>query len=412
MFFLIFFTLVLISPAQAITGDYNKPVTGTLAASEWNNLVNDFVAKSGARLDGNFSINTATSSGYALDISGILRASHFSGSLSAADVSTGVFGQNTGGGNFNFLGNVGIGIGTASPAYTLDVAGIINANALYVNGAPYIGSQWISNGTSLYYNAGNVGIGISNPSAKFEVSGGNIFINDALITAATPKAAITKEYLDSALASTTTSIITQVATSSFWQGSLTGNVYNANTGNVGIGTANPSSLLTVGSSVDGIPAEILVQTGDTPASASLTLNSGGFISNLNTLGDDRMFSINVGGKNSINILGSGNVGIWTTNPGAQFTINNSSNPTLRFNVTSGEGGAESGRIEFFQSNYSPTYARASIRAQRTSASSNGRLIFATSNSTNAAPIDRMIIDENGNVGIGTTDLWEKFQVYS
>ncbi|HQB76702.1 MAG TPA: hypothetical protein PLI25_03965, partial [bacterium] len=246
LFFLIFFTLVLISPAQAITGDYNKPVTGTLAASEWNNLVNDFVAKSGGRLDGNFSINTATSSGYALDISGILRASHFSGSLSAADVSTGVFGQNTGGGNFNFLGNVGIGIGTASPAYTLDVAGIINANALYVNGAPYIGSQWISNGTSLYYNTGNVGIGISNPSAKFEVSGGNIFINDALITSATPKAAITKEYLDSALASTTTSIITQVATSSFWQGSLTGNVYNANTGNVGIGTANPSSLLTVG----------------------------------------------------------------------------------------------------------------------------------------------------------------------
>ncbi len=411
LLFLIFSTFIFFSPVQAVTGDYNKPVTGTLAASEWNNLVNDFVAKSGSRLDGNFSINTATSSGYALDISGILRASHFSGSLSAADVSTGVFGQNTGGGDFNFLGNVGIGIGTSSPnsiitiandrwisalnnagngyvnifkvnandeleiggalnvgqfqfaedsgfntfvdmpvsaapgagaiegytmkvdgdniltvyseangtggvqnkrvgigtstpAFTLDVAGIVNASALYVNGAPYIGSQWTTNGTSLYYNTGNVGVGISNPAAKFEVSGGNIFINDALITSGTPKAAITKEYLDSALASSSASIITQVATSSFWQGSLTGNVYNANTGNIGIGTTNP------------VYGKVEITTGASNT-GGLTLYRGTGNTARHWINSSDVYLIQRAATDTygLAINNVGNVGIGTTDPG-------------------------------------------------------------------------------------------------
>ncbi|PKM87089.1 hypothetical protein CVU83_03395, partial [Candidatus Falkowbacteria bacterium HGW-Falkowbacteria-2] len=109
----LFFTFLYGVSAQAVTGDYNKPVTGTLAASEWNNLVLDFVAKSGSRLDGLFSINTATSSTYALDINGALRATSITGALSgtlnAANVSGGYFGSNTGGGNYNFPANIGIG---------------------------------------------------------------------------------------------------------------------------------------------------------------------------------------------------------------------------------------------------------------------------------------------------------------
>lgn len=110
------------------------------------------------------------------------------------------------------------------------------------------------------------------------------------------------------------------------------------------------------------------------------------------------------------ILSDGKVGIGTSSPGAQLTINNSSNPTLRFNVTSGEAGASSGKIEFFQSNYSPDYARASIRAQRTGSASDGVLIFATAINANQAPIDRMIINQSGNVGIGTTTPDYKLQV--
>ena len=37
--------------------------------------------------------------------------------------------------------------------------------------------QWLTNGTSLYYNAGNVGIGISTPTTKLEVAGGDALLN-------------------------------------------------------------------------------------------------------------------------------------------------------------------------------------------------------------------------------------------
>ncbi|MDP3836735.1 MAG: hypothetical protein Q8Q67_01405, partial [bacterium] len=349
----VFFFFLSTVSAQAVTGDYNKPVSGTLAASEWNNLVNDFVAKSGDRLDGFFSINTATSSTYALDINGAFRATSITGALSgtlnAANISTGLFGSNTGGGNYNFPANIGIGIGsstpnsiitlannrwisalnstgtgyvnmfkvnandeieiggalnigqfqfaadsgfntfvdmpvtsaspagsvmgytmkvdgdnilnvysqsdglggisnrrvginTSTPGYTLDVAGIINATALYVNGMPYIGSQWLTQGTSVYYNTGNVGIGTSTPVSTLDVNG-LIKMRTALITA--NEDVVNKGYLDAALSSSTASIITQIATSSFWGGTLTGNVWNNNTGNVGIGTTNPLNKLDI-----------------------------------------------------------------------------------------------------------------------------------------------------------------------
>jgi len=69
-----------------------------------------------------------------------------------------------------------VGIGKSNPSFKLDVNGIINGTALYVNGTPYIGSQWTNNGTDIYYNAGNVGIGTSTPSEKLEVVG-DVLVN-------------------------------------------------------------------------------------------------------------------------------------------------------------------------------------------------------------------------------------------
>lgn len=74
-----------------------------------------------------------------------------------------------------------VGIGTTSPGYKLDLqGGQFNASGglciagdcktawSQVSGS----SQWSTSGSNIYYNAGNVGIGTSNPVAKFVVTGG------------------------------------------------------------------------------------------------------------------------------------------------------------------------------------------------------------------------------------------------
>jgi hypothetical protein len=121
--------------------------------------------------------------------------------------------ENTMGDIFYTSGNVGIG--TTSPLYSLDVLGnanistsittnsILSTNSqsinstlgtlnvigitasninftgsLYRNGSVYISSQWTSNTTSntLFYTAGNVGIGTSNPNSTLDVLG-NLNVN-------------------------------------------------------------------------------------------------------------------------------------------------------------------------------------------------------------------------------------------
>jgi|GEM_PF-6059942 len=80
-----------------------------------------------------------------------------------------------------------VGIGTASPGAKLDVGGQVkiadgtqgagkvltsDANGLASWQAGSGGSQWTTNGSSIYYSSGKVGIGTSSPTDNLEVNGG------------------------------------------------------------------------------------------------------------------------------------------------------------------------------------------------------------------------------------------------
>lgn len=65
-----------------------------------------------------------------------------------------------------------VGIGSTTPAHTLDVVGNINlSGTLLQNGLPFsLGGSWSSNDKSIYYQ-GNVGIGTSEPSHALDING-------------------------------------------------------------------------------------------------------------------------------------------------------------------------------------------------------------------------------------------------
>jgi hypothetical protein len=260
-------------------------------------------------------------------------------------------------------------------------------------------------------STGNVGIGTTTPIAKLEIipaSGysilaGNFKIGNVALPTVNSDAA-TKGYVDSVVSAATSSIGT------LWGGTTTGNIWSLNSGNAGVGTDNPTSKLTVGSLAVSEPTDILVQTGDTPAFASLTLASGSFVSTLKSYGEDDLFSINVGNTDSLNIRSSGNVGIGTNIPGAKLHIAGN-------NVTDSVGS------DIVLSRYwvSNTDTRASaIFHYRNSTPGTDMLAFGVSGAVNSSNVSilapnqismaKMVIQANGNVGIGTTSPTAKLEV--
>src|SRR5680860_323029 len=124
LFFVVIGAIVLIniSPAEALLVNYTKVTTDRLEAIEWNYLLQDFVTKNngGDVLLGNYSINTGTSTAYALDVGGSLRASSISGSTGS------IFFKNASTDLMTILASGYVGIGTTTPDVKLNVYGTVS----------------------------------------------------------------------------------------------------------------------------------------------------------------------------------------------------------------------------------------------------------------------------------------------
>ncbi|HAP74407.1 TPA: hypothetical protein DCP88_03760, partial [Candidatus Campbellbacteria bacterium] len=120
----------------------------------------------------------------------------------------------------------------------------------------------------------------------------------------------------------------------------------------------------------------------------------------------------------VTVLDSGNVGIGTTNPGAMLELSsisiNGSVLRLSNNNNTIAQGEELGSIEFFSGDNSGSYpdtVKAKILSlTEDSVSRDGNLVFKTSLLSDASPVERMRINSNGNVGIGSTSPFAKLSV--
>ncbi|HEY2962566.1 MAG TPA: hypothetical protein VGJ37_09145 [Pyrinomonadaceae bacterium] len=197
-----------------------------------------------------------------------------------------------------FTSGGNVGIGTNAPAYKLDVAGPIRSSSggfVFPDGTVQTtagtggggGSQWITSGTSIYYNGGNVGLGTSTPGVALDVAQNRaIRVGNANLSSGGDRVHLanhawyngTAWQLDGAPGA-----LYQINGQQhlWWTHNGAGSFTNLMTlnpnGNLGLGTTNPSSRLHINGGVIGLASianEVPFQLFSYSNSDSLWFTSG------------------------------------------------------------------------------------------------------------------------------------------
>jgi hypothetical protein len=239
--------------------------------------------------------------------------------------------------------------------------------------------QWVTSGSNIYYNDGNVGIGTSSPSNLLHLNG-------------------TSDQLRISDGSNGFDI--RAGGNFIIEDDGTERLRIDSSGRVGIGTTNPGSLL----HLSGNSPRLTLT--DTDTGVDHRLNADSSIGNLafdvdyNSEATSPSVVFNLKGSEKLRIDSSGNVGIGTSSPTNQLHI---------YDGTAANDRAEL-KIESF---------RPGIRFQDRSSSSSSAeivgdnaLLFRVS-----APVDddtalteRMRINSSGNVGVGTSSPDQKLHI--
>jgi uncharacterized protein YaiE (UPF0345 family) len=131
-----------------------------------------------------------------------------------------------------------------------------------------------------------------------------------------------------------------------------------------------------------------------------------------TLFDDRKITFTTNATERMRIDSSGNLGIGTSSPAKQLDLAASNTGittgdplnTLRFTDTdtTSAAGQPMGRIEWYSADADTAGVKAYIQAQATDGSPDADMIFATNHVSGGGTAERMRIQYDGNVGIGTS----------
>ena len=364
----------------------------------------------------------------------------WSGSGTSNTLTDSIITQNTAGTN--------VGIGTAAPNEKLTVAGNIHAYAASGINAGFFAST-AAGATSIairssgvtHFNSGNVGIGITTPSAKLEVK-------TAYTDAYTPAAFNDKSQIkiNTAAVEDNYAGIQFTHTGStegflgFVRPNATGNVadfvfqgYNGastsyeewlritNSGNVGIGTTAPAAKLQVSGSVqlDVMPtneSEGSIKIGRYDANTSRYNLVKNFVS-ATAASNYMRFAVHNGTENAtvdvMSLNGAGNVGIGTTAPASRLHVVGDATANTGEILAEFRNSNNDGRIDIRDEDagnsrppgiHSPT---AGYGLGLYASAANAPVIFYAG----GIGSERMRISGvDGNVGIGTTAPSEKLEI--
>ena len=302
--------------------------------------------------------------------------------------------------------------------------------------------------------SGNVGIGTTAPNSKFDVSSGvsggvaNVLKARNSINTANSQAQLDFAFGSASTSETRGAISGLVKTSG--AGNLLFKVFDSvsgltermridENGNVGIGTTNPTEVMQVnGNSNTPLRANLVNANSGTTAFSEFRVNSDvnsfkfGVGSSGNTasvggsgagyVGTDGNYPLQIytNGTERMRVSSAGNVGIGTTSPGAQLAV---LGPAVtwgdnRFNIVALDSSSMAANVGGgigFGGYYTTTNTVAewagikSYKVNATSGDTAGGLVFST-RAQGANTAERMRIDNNGNVGIGTTSPSQALQV--
>jgi hypothetical protein len=190
-------------------------------------------------------------------------------------------------------------------------------------------------------------------------------------------------------------------------------------GNVGIGTSSPSSIanyVVVETQGDTTTTGGIYYTSSSDSSQKAHFYVGGGVGYLGTQ-TNHPLAFTTNNAERMRIDASGNVGIGTSSPSADLQINDGNTTRgvagtfhMYGSAVNGDAGDVSNEI-FFRDESVSGWGGAFIRTVRSEDDQNGKdaLTFGTSTYGGSA-VERVRIDDSGNVGIGTSSPAEKLDI--